>query len=220
PNRGTVRVTLNCPLAVLLALRDRTAEAQACLQLAGSVARSLGYAEAEVFIPLFSATVAALAGQPGEAESLLRTALRACDRLGEVGLVAAVARDLARNLLDRGVWDEPQALTGSMIVPLAPSEAADQLGVRARIEALRGNPALAAELAGRAAVEAARTDSPISRGIAELDRAQVLRAQRQFVAGRQAAIAAGGWFEHKGHLVGSRQATELADLIAAEGALR
>jgi class 3 adenylate cyclase/tetratricopeptide (TPR) repeat protein len=216
PNRSTVRATLNCPLAVLFALRDQPDEAEACLQIAGPIARSLGFAEAEVFIPLFSAIVANLGGDPGQAEALLRGALRACDRLGDVGLVSVVSRDLARLLLERGSWQEPAELIAGEgeQVSGAPSEAADQLGVRARIAALRGDTLLALELVERALEQAERTDSPISRGMAQLDLAQVLRAQGSYPAAAEAARTAGKCFADKGHLVGNRRAIELAELLA------
>lgn len=215
PNRPTVRATLNCPLAVLHALREQPDEAQACLQIADPIARSLGFAEAEVFIPLFSAIVASLNGDPSQAETLLRGALRACDRLGDVGLVSAVSRDLARLLLDQGAWQEPAELIAGegVQVSAAPSEAADQLGVRARIAALRGDLELAQQLVGRAVEQAERTDSPISRSIAQLDLAQVLRARGSYVAAAAAARSAGSCFAAKGHLVGSRRAAELAELL-------
>lgn len=221
PDRPTVRLTLNCPLAVLLALRGCAEEAQQCLQLARPLARSLGYAEAEVFIPLFAATVATHAGDPDDAERLLRTALQACQRLGIVGLSAAVSRDLARNLLERRLWNEADSLVTGLPVPRpggtdqepGPSEAADQLGIRSRIEALRGNAELALELAELACLEAARTDSPISRAVAALDRATVLAALGQAHAGRDSALTAAHWFGQKRHLMGIGRATAVAHQI-------
>ena len=216
PNRSTVRATLNCPLAVLYALRDQPDEAQACLQIAGSIARSLGFAEAEVFIPLFSAIVANLGDEPARAETLLRGALRACERLGAVGLVSTVSRDLARLLLEQGEWAEPAELIAGEgeQVSAAPSEAADQLGVRARIAALRGEPELAQELVDSALEQAGRTDSPISRGMAELDLAQVLSSRGRHQAAAAAARSAAMCFAGKGHLVGHRKAMQLAGQLA------
>jgi class 3 adenylate cyclase/tetratricopeptide (TPR) repeat protein len=218
-NRAAVRVTLNCPLAVLYALRGDFAEAQGCLQLAAALARTLGYAEAEVFMPLFTATVASLAGRRDEAESLLRGAMQACERLGMVSLDAAVSRDLARALLERGAWQEADSVADrpGAADPLPPAEAADQLGVQARIEALRGNADLAGELAARAVAEAASTDSPISHGVAALDQASVLAAVGQRPGGCAAAQAAARWFGQKGHLTGVRTATRLAATLDGAG---
>jgi len=125
-----------------------------------------------------------------------------------------VSRDLARILLDRGLWEEADDLTQGLSPAgqgqPAPSEAADQLGIRARIEALRGRSDLAAALAEQAGIEAARTDSPISRGVAALDLALVLTVLEDGAAAREAALAARHWFQEKRHLVGAGRATELA----------
>ncbi len=219
PHRSSVQITLNCPLAVLLALQGRVAEAEQCLRVAEPLARSLGYAEAKVFMPLFTATVATLAGRGDDAERLLRGALRVSDELGMAGLHAAVSRDLARLLLDRGVWPEAHNLTehlgsgGPDDSPrlLAPSEAADQLGIRARIEVLRGNAALARTWIRQAGGEAARTDSLVSRAVAALDEYRVLEALGDRLAARRSAVAARDWFARKQHLVGVAEASALAD---------
>src|SRR5205807_6694028 len=83
-DRRIVRVTANCPLALLLALQERFAEARACLAEARSTAAELGHAEAAAFLPLFEATVAALAGEDECAEQLLGEAIDACRRIGDV----------------------------------------------------------------------------------------------------------------------------------------
>ncbi|MEO9237446.1 MAG: adenylate/guanylate cyclase domain-containing protein, partial [Jatrophihabitantaceae bacterium] len=209
---STVQVTLNCPLSVLYALADQPAEATRCLELAGAAARRLGYAEAEVFMPLFSATVAILTDRAELAESQLRQALRACDRLGQVGLLSAVSWDLARVLVERAGWAEARSLVAPCRLAIAPSEAADQLGVRARIEALGGDADQAIALARDAVAEAARTDSPISSGVAELDRAQVLRTLGRPTEAGDAARAARDWFVSKQHAAGIR----IVDRLIAE----
>ena len=226
--RATVQVTLHCPLAVLLALRDRFDEAQHCLELAGPLIRTLGYAEAEVFLPLFAANLASLAGRHSEAEALLRSAADSCERLGMVGLAPAVTRDLARVLVDLGDWraasevidrratSEPVHWQAAELVE-QPAEATDELGIRARIEALRGEAEVAGELVSRAVDAAGRTDSPISRAVAELDRAQVALAAGDRSACRTSAEAASRWFAEKGHLPGARRAAELACRPAVTG---
>ena len=222
-DRTAVRATVNCPLAVLLALRDRHDEAAECLAIAAPLARSLGYAESEVFLPLFGATVAAHGLRFDRAEDLLQSSLRACVRLGATGMQASVSRDLARLLLRRGEWREADRLTaagGTDAAAMAPSEAADQLGVRARIAALAGDAALAAKLAERAGAEADRTDSPISHAVADADAAHVLFAAGRIADAEAAAHSAEAWFGRKGHLVGVRQARELQrqfDTSTAEG---
>ncbi len=218
PNRAAVRVTLNCPLAVLFALQGRVAEAEECLAVATPLARSLGYAEAEVFLPLFAATVASSSDQPGPAERLLREGLRAAHRLGLVGLDAAVVRDLARLLLDRGEWAEAAelmaGLAGSDPDRLPPSEAADQLGIQARIEGLQGATDRAVSSAEHAVEAAGRTDSPISRGVTALDLAAVLSLAGDARAATSAAEQARDSFADKGHLAGVRRAAAVIEGLA------
>ncbi|MYW29700.1 adenylate/guanylate cyclase domain-containing protein, partial [Streptomyces sp. SID2119] len=80
--RPTVRVTLNCPLAVLYGLQDRADDAYACLAEAERLAGKLGFAEAKVFLPVFRATVEALLGRGAEALALLGRADAAARRMG------------------------------------------------------------------------------------------------------------------------------------------
>ncbi|NEB71987.1 hypothetical protein G3I39_33700, partial [Streptomyces fulvissimus] len=76
---------LNCPLAVLYALQDRSGEAYGCLAEADRLAGKLGFAEAEVFLPVFRATVEALLGREAEALELLALADAAARRTGAAG---------------------------------------------------------------------------------------------------------------------------------------
>ncbi|MCX4993671.1 adenylate/guanylate cyclase domain-containing protein [Streptomyces sp. NBC_00568] len=217
--RRTVRVTLNCPLAVLLALQQRWDEARECLTAADRLARELGYVEASIFVPVFSAAVETLAGRPALAEELLLQAEAACRESGASGLPDPVSRELARLLLARGEWRQALERTGSDEAGLPPSEAADACGLRARVAALRGDPDEAARLAAHATDQAARTDSPIVRAVAELDRAHTfLLLGRRDEAGR-AAREAGRWFAAKGHLVGVGWAASLAARADGSGNL-
>ncbi|MFF5143709.1 adenylate/guanylate cyclase domain-containing protein [Streptomyces sp. NPDC013157] len=207
--RRTVRVTLNCPLAVLLALRQRFAEARECLAVAERFARDLGFAEAAVFLPFFSAAVETLAGQPDRAEASLREAERSCRAAGEDGLPAPMARELARLLVARGARREALGRIEPADADLPSSEAADRDGLLAVIAALDGEFTEAERLADRATAHATRTDSPIVRAVALTD-----RARTQLLLGRPdpaaaAAREAGHLFAAKGHLPGVAQAAEL-----------
>ncbi|NED06845.1 adenylate/guanylate cyclase domain-containing protein, partial [Streptomyces sp. SID6648] len=87
--RPTVRVTLNCPLAVLYALQDAAEDAHGCLAEAERLAGKLGFAEAEVFLPVFRATVEALSGRNAAALDLLGRADAAARRTGAAGMRTA-----------------------------------------------------------------------------------------------------------------------------------
>lgn len=100
--RRAVRLTLNCPLAVLLALRDDRDGALACLTEAENLARRLGYAEADAFLPLFTATVADLAGRREEALTGLERSAAVARQLGATALLRSALLDAARISLDLG----------------------------------------------------------------------------------------------------------------------
>ncbi|MEV6121769.1 adenylate/guanylate cyclase domain-containing protein [Streptomyces sp. NPDC052077] len=212
--RPTVRVTLNCPLAVMLALRARPAAARARLAEAERLAERLGYAEARVFLPLFGALVDTLAGRGGRALGALDRAAREARSLGADALRDTVALESARVLLDQGRWREAAAA----LAPLSgrpgrpPAEAVDLDGLNGRLAAARGRDGEARELAARAVRAAADTDSPLVRALASLDLAHTLRA---LGSGREAVLAARAAeesFTAKGHLpgVGWARAVRLA----------
>ncbi|AXI79178.1 adenylate/guanylate cyclase domain-containing protein [Peterkaempfera bronchialis] len=214
--RRTVGVTLNCPLAVLLALDDRPEEARACLAAAARLARELGYAEAAVFLPVFAAAVEVPAGRPERAEELLLEAERAGRELGG-SLPAAVSRELARLLLARGEWRRALCRVEPDDRGLPLSEAADRDGLLARIAALRGDHAEAERLAERACDRAGRTDSPVARAVAALDRAHTLLLTGSPARAADAAAEAGLGFTEKGHRPGARWAARLSARAAATG---
>ncbi|BBA95841.1 putative adenylate/guanylate cyclase [Actinacidiphila reveromycinica] len=210
--RPTVRLTLNCPLAVLLALQERWEEADACLARSRRLAGELGYAEGRVVLPLFAATVAALADDRDRALHLLDEADGAAAGLQAGGLRGVVARESARLLLDAGrVEDAVARLTevpggATAGAGEAASDTADLDGLLARIAAARGNAEEAETLAARAVHTASGTDSPVLIAVAWLDRADVLRRSGRAEDARQAAAQAARQFAAKGHLPGARQA--------------
>jgi len=211
-DRRAVRVTLNCPLAVLLALQEDWSGARECLAEADRLGRELGFAEARVFMPIFRAAVEALADRPTRAAELLRQADRACRELGATGLLGAIARDLARVLAAGGDRTTALPLLAEVLsgeadaLPLA--DAADLHGTLAVLRAPEHDDASA--LAAQAVAEAERTDSPVVQATAALDQARTELALGR--PGRAAAAAALALrrFAAKGHLVGIRRAAELA----------
>ncbi|MEU7345986.1 adenylate/guanylate cyclase domain-containing protein [Streptomyces bacillaris] len=206
--RPTVRVTLNCPLAVLYGLQERSDEAYACLAEAERLAGKLGFAEAEVFLPVFRATVEALLGRGAEALELLARADAAARRMGAAGMRTAVALDAARLELDAGAEDravEWLATVGELSGPSG-ADAVDLEGLRARLAA-RERPDEALHHAERAVRASLLTDSPLVQATAELDRARTLATLGLTAAAGAAARSAADHFAGKGHLPGARRAT-------------
>ncbi|WP_339153131.1 adenylate/guanylate cyclase domain-containing protein [Streptomyces sp. F41] len=206
--RPTVRVTLNCPLAVLYGLQERSDEAYACLAEAEQLAGKLGFAEAEVFLPVFRATVEALLGRGAEALELLARADAAARRMGAAGMRTAVALDAARLELDAGAEDravEWLATVGELSGPSG-ADAVDLEGLRARLAA-RERPDEALHHAERAVRASLLTDSPLVQATAELDRARTLATLGLTAAAGAAARSAADHFTGKGHLPGARRAT-------------
>ncbi|RPK83674.1 adenylate/guanylate cyclase domain-containing protein [Streptomyces sp. ADI98-10] len=204
--RPTVRVTLNCPLAVLYALQGRPEEAYRCLAEAERLAGKLGFAEAEVFLPVFRATVEALLGRSAAALELLGRADAAARRTGAAGMRTAVALDAARLELDEGHEDRAAARLAGVgdASGLSRADAVDLAGLRARLAA-REHPDEAAGHADRAVRASLLTDSPLVRATAELDRAHTLAALGRWPEAGASARSAGAHFSGKGHLPGVRR---------------
>ncbi|WP_432838226.1 adenylate/guanylate cyclase domain-containing protein [Dactylosporangium sp. CA-092794] len=211
--RPVVRLTLSCPLAVLLALDEQWAPARAQLDVARRLGAELGYAEGAAVLPIFAAAVESLAGQPGPALRLLDEAAAAAGRLGAGGLLSTVAREAARLLLDQGRPVEAAARLAQIGASsgLLRSDTADLDGLRARLAAADGRAAEAIDLAERAVSAAAATDSPIVQAVAALDQAATLRRLGRAEQAARSATAAAERFHTKGHRPGLRRA-------ASEGA--
>ncbi|MFD5204399.1 AAA family ATPase [Streptomyces sp. NPDC058375] len=204
--RPTVRVTLNCPLAVLYALQDRTEDAHCALAEAERLAGKLGFAEAEVFLPMFRATVEALSGRSAAALELLGRADAAARRTGAAGMRTAVALDAARLELDEGRESRAAAWLAGVgdTSGLSRADAVDLGGLRARLTA-RDRPEDAAGYAERAVRASLLTDSPLVQATAELDRAHTLAALGRLPEAGDSARSAGTHFTGKGHLPGARR---------------
>ncbi|MFD6529728.1 adenylate/guanylate cyclase domain-containing protein [Streptomyces sp. NPDC060184] len=215
--RRTVQVTLNCPLAVLLALRDEHEAAREHLARADRLARELGFAEAGVFLPLFGAAVHCAAREHHTALALLDEAARAARALGATSLLRTVTLESARLHLDTGDPKEARRILDERAGPPGggpgtdghDTETADRDGLRARLAAGRGDADRALWLAARATRAADRTDSPLVRAHAALDEATTLRLLDRVPEAAAAAARAGRWFDAKGHLPGTRWAAAL-----------
>ncbi|MGC0333735.1 class 3 adenylate cyclase/tetratricopeptide (TPR) repeat protein [Streptomyces sp. SAI-170] len=211
PGRRAVRLTLNCPLAVVLALHDDRDGALACLAEAEHLAKGLGYAEADAFLPIFTATVADLAGRADEALACLERAASAARDLGATALLRSALLDAARIRLDLGDVPAAEAALAELAGPARPrAESADLDGLRARIAAARGHDGTATRLAARASATAACTDSPIVQGLAALDLARTALALGRPADAAPAALRARRHFAAKGHLPAVRHAEAVA----------
>ncbi|MFE9675333.1 AAA family ATPase [Streptomyces sp. NPDC006259] len=213
--RPTVRATLACPLAVLLALEGRHGEARERLAEAARLAGGLGYAESALFVPLFAAEVEALTGTPERRLALLAEAARAGRELGATGALPGIARERARILLERGEPAEALALPDPQEAGLPPAESADADGLRARALALAGEETAAHACADRATAAAGDTDSPVVRGTAALDRAHTLRTLARPGDAEREARTAQRHFAAKGHRIGADRAAAFAEDSAA-----
>ncbi|MFF4096821.1 adenylate/guanylate cyclase domain-containing protein [Streptomyces sp. NPDC001834] len=210
--RPAVRTTLNCPLAVLHALHGRADRAGECLAEAEQLAEDLGYAEAEVFIPVFRASVEALLGRTDPALGLLVRADRAAARAGARSMRPAIALEAARLLLDDGRPDAAGPWLEEVGAPraLPHADRVDLAGLRARLAAQAGERESALRRADRAVRDALLTDSPLVRATASLDRARTLALLDDPDGAAAAAWEARERFAEKGHLPGERWAARLA----------
>ena len=214
--RRTVRVTLNCPLAVLLALQEDWDAARDSLAEAGALADELGYAEARVFLPLFAATVETLADEPDHALELLGAAGDVARRLGAAGLLGSTALESARILVDRRQWSTAAELL-EQAGPTTGRPYADMVehdGLQGRIAAARGDRDTALHAAALAVQAADRTDSLVVRAFAALDQGHTHLLLGDAEAAASSAALAGAAFEAKGHRPGVRWATRLRQAAA------
>ncbi|MGW2520680.1 adenylate/guanylate cyclase domain-containing protein [Streptomyces sp. NPDC001617] len=208
--RRTVRMTLNCPMAVLFALREDWTAARECLTEAGRLAEELGYAETRIVLPLFTAMVEALAGHGDQALALLDTAATSARRLGAAALLHSIGLESARLLVDRSTWSAAAAVLRQLGQDgeRRHAESVEFGGLLGRVAAAQGRHDEALRLAASALDAADRTDSPVVRALAALDQAHTFRLLGMDDAAQASAARAKAVFHAKGHLPGVRWAIE------------
>ncbi|MFF2076000.1 adenylate/guanylate cyclase domain-containing protein [Kitasatospora sp. NPDC058162] len=209
--RRTVRVALNGPLAVLLALRDRPDEAELLLAEANGLAGELSLAEAMVSLPTLTAQAAAAAGLSGHALDLLADAAEIARRQGSAAPLPRLALTTARVLLDS---DRPEPAARHLdgvdaAAALPPVLAVELDALRGRLAAARGESAPALELTGSALRAAEATESVLLQALTALDRAHALLLLDRPAEAAVAAATARDRFAAKGHLPGVRRAERL-----------
>ncbi|MFJ2193008.1 adenylate/guanylate cyclase domain-containing protein [Kitasatospora sp. NPDC087861] len=207
----TVRVALNGPLAVLLALRDRPGEAELLLAEANGLAGELSLADAMISLPALTAQAAAATGQTGQALDLLADAAEVARRLGAAAPLPRLALTTARVLLDT---DRPgpaaRHLDGVDAAAALPPVLAIELdALRGRLAAAGGEAEPALELTGSAVRAAEATESLLLQALTALDRAHALLLLDRPAEAAVAAATARDRFAAKGHLPGVRRAERL-----------
>ncbi|WP_030239054.1 adenylate/guanylate cyclase domain-containing protein [Streptomyces sp. NRRL S-350] len=211
PGRRAVRVALNGPLAVLLALRDRPDEAELLLAEANGLAGELSLAEAMVALPALTAQAAAATGQTGQALDLLADAAGIARHQGSAAPLPRLALTTARVLLDT---DRPAPAARHLDgvdagVVLPPVLAVELDALRGRLAAARGESAPALDLTAAAQSAAEATESLLLQALTALDRAHALLLLGRPAEAAVAAATARDRFAAKGHLPGVRRAARL-----------
>jgi tetratricopeptide (TPR) repeat protein len=217
--RPVARLTLSCPMAVLLALDEQWDEAHALLADARRIAAGLEFADAAIGLSLFEAAVEGLAGRPAAGVTLLEEAWTAARQLDAGSLASAIEREIVRLLIDSGRYAEAAERLAAVhdVADLLRSDIADLDGMRGRVAAAQGRTAEALSHIAGALSAAALTDSPIVQGVAALDQAAVMSALGRRGQAAEAAEAARRLFEAKGHRPAGRAAARLRSLVADGG---
>jgi tetratricopeptide (TPR) repeat protein len=210
-NRHLEAVALRCQ-AVLEAMRGRTAAARDILDAGRATFEELGLSLELHETAVHAGIVELLAGDPEEAEALLRGALEGFIGLGVTAGAAQAAAILGRALVEQG--KDAEALEQTR---LAEAQAGDDLkttitwlGVRAEVHARAGEHEEALDLARRAVALGRPTDALADKADASMALARVLAAAGRTDEARDVADAARVLYAEKDHVVGVARAAALA----------
>jgi DNA-binding SARP family transcriptional activator/tetratricopeptide (TPR) repeat protein len=186
--------------AVLEAVRGRFAAARRMLGSARRTLEALGHTHGLLETELFAAIVELAAGQPAEAEELLRRAYDGFVARGVEVDAANAAALLARALQAQGRVDEALALTEETAHPAGVDVRAAIWWRTARAEALaqKGQHVEALELARMAVALGEPTDALLDRAGASASLARVLKAVGDEAGAAREARRAIEQFERKG----------------------
>ena len=187
------KAAIHQQLAVLYAMQDNFAAAQATLDDAKSLLDTLGPTIATIAQP--TALVAMLAGDPATAEEHLRLEYRSLCQMGERFFLATTAATLARAIAAQGPsrYDEAIRLIATSREAAADEDLSAQAvsqGTLARIYADRRRCHEARELARSAAALAAQTDFLSEHADILLDLAYVLAVTGRVTEAHDAAAQA------------------------------
>jgi tetratricopeptide (TPR) repeat protein len=162
-----------------------------------------------------------LAGDHTAAEQALRRGYEELERLGERGFLSTMAAELGQAVVAQGRLDEAERLARISEEAGASDDAASQvmlLGIRAQVDARKGDLDQAESQARRAVQLANETDALNMRGDAYMDLAEVLGLSSRSSEAADALAEAARLFERKGNVVSLRRArSELESLSASPG---
>ena len=202
---GRAGILLN--LAVLYAMQDDFAAAQATINIGKSSLETLGPTMAAITQP--AAFIAMLAGDPATAERYLRLEYDSFYQMGERRFLATTAAYLARAIAAQGPSRYDEAIRLIAVIREAPEEdlntRAIGQGLYARILADQGRHREAEELARSAAGLAAQTDFLSDHADTLLELSHVLAAAGQVSEAHSVATQAIVLYQRKGNLPGARQ---------------
>jgi tetratricopeptide (TPR) repeat protein len=155
-----------------------------------------------------------MAGEPEAAERALRPTYEALEAMGDRGLLASVAHQLAEALYMQGRFDASASVAAEAKRLSTPGDLDAEIGwrrVQARLLARRGEHAAARSLA-REAVDLSRdTDALNAQGDAWMALGEVLGMGGDAEASAEAIREALALYEAKEHLISARTARELLE---------
>jgi len=199
-------------LGLLYAMQGRFDQAKEILQTALSRAQSEGAEWKAASIAVGLGTALLLADEPYAAETVLRPATEALERMGEQSLLSSAAADLAEAFYRQGKQREALQATSLSEAASAEDDVLSQVtwrGVRAKLLAEAGKPA-EAELLAREGIELAeRTDFLNLRGDAHVNLAVVLEAQGRRAQALEHVRRAASLFRQKGNVASSERTEAL-----------
>src|SRR3954452_11782058 len=196
------------PLATLEAMAGRFDRARELVERVATTLADLGAGPTAASCQ-DEALVALLAGEPAQAETLLRGAYAQLEEMGERALLATIAALLARSVSLQGALDEAWRLAGLAEALAGADDMSAEIlsrSVRDQVLADRGDAGQAEQLTAHAVALAARTDWLNDHADALVARADVLRSTGDGAGAGGALAAAIALYEQKGNVVSAERA--------------
>jgi class 3 adenylate cyclase/tetratricopeptide (TPR) repeat protein len=202
---GVVR----CVLGHLFALQGSFADARDQYERARAMLEDLGVKVLAASTSIDSGPIEMLAGEPDAAERELRRDMERLDAMGEKFLLSTVYAYLGQAVLAQGRLDEAEELSRTCEqVALVDDAEAQSIWRRVRAQAIasRGEETKAVPLAEDAVVIIRKTDSPLLKGDALMDLAEVFRLSGRPDDGVGPLREALDLYQAKGNTVGAERA--------------